>query len=202
MELKLKGKTALITGGSKGIGLAIKRALEAEGVECVSWSRNEGVDLIMEIPKLPLVDILINNVGGGGTWKPELWGSVMFKNLGVTQELTRDFINQKKKWGRVITISSIYGKEKGHNPEFTASKSAQIAFMKSLAGTIKGTTFNTICPGYTNTKSEILKYAKEANAPLVQPEDIAEVVTFLCSDLAKNINGSCIVVDGGYSKSF
>ena len=66
MDLKLKGKRALVTGGSKGIGLAIKKALEAEGVEVISWSRSEGVDLMKEIPDIPDVDFIIHNVGGMG----------------------------------------------------------------------------------------------------------------------------------------
>ena len=65
MDLKLKGKKALITGGSKGIGLAIKKALEKEGVKVISWSRSEGVDVMKDIPEIPKADILINNVGGG-----------------------------------------------------------------------------------------------------------------------------------------
>ena len=207
MDLKIKGKKALITGGSHGIGLAIKKALEVEGVECISWSRKEGVDFDFGIPlqniiQLKDVDIIINNFGGGGTWKSEDANKVMNNNYGLTQRLTRKWLSYKKKWGRVITISSIYGKEKGYNAEFTAAKAAQIAFMKSLAGRYPGITFNTICPGCINTKPSIKKYAKEHNMSLGKPEDVVGIVTFLCSSLASHIDGATITCDGGESHSF
>ena len=116
MELKLKGKRAIITGASRGIGLAIKKALEAEGVECISWSRSEGIDFEFGIPlqnimQLNDIDILINNFGGGGTWKWEDATEIMDRNYGLTQLLTRKFLKNKTE-GRVITIASLYGKEK------------------------------------------------------------------------------------------
>ncbi len=207
MELNLKGKIALITGGSRGIGLAIKKALEKEGVKIISWSKSEGQDLMKGIDLNNYVDllesdILINNIGGMGTCAREDAEDCMFKNYKLTQMLTDFYLQKKKDWGRVITISSIYGKEKGLNPYFTAAKAAQIAYMKSLAGKYLGITFNTICPGCINTKQSIKDYAKENNMTLGKPEDVANMVTFLCSDLAKHINGATITVDGGDSHSF
>ncbi len=207
MQLNLKGKRALVTGGSKGIGLAIKKALEKEGVKVTSWSRKEGIDFSKDgiaTEEHPCdFDILINNVGGGGTWKPEDYLQVMRLNFNWTFVLTNHFVNTiKKDWGRVITISSIYGKEKGPNPAFTATKAAQIAFMKSMAGKYPGITFNTICPGLINTKEDIKRIAKLTKKKLGKPEDVANIVTFLCSDLAKHINGAVITVDGGDSYSF
>lgn len=198
MELNLKGKKALVTGGSHGIGLAIKKALEAEGVEVISWSRREGVDLMngTRILNIPKIDILINNVGGGGTWKAGM--DIININLSTCVNLTNKFIAQNKEWGRVITISSIYGKEKGHNPVFTAAKAGQIAIMKSLAGRYEGITFNTICPGHI----DVGKPFPDNPQVIGKPEDVAGIVTFLCSDLASHINGATITVDGGESHSF
>jgi len=205
MNLNLKGKKALVSGGSSGIGLAIKQALENEGVEVISWSRSEGVDLMKITPeflrKFPDVDFLINNVGGIGS-DPSEWKLAMEKNYNIMVELTNAYLMKKPNFGRVITIASMYGKEKGPSPGFTAANSAQIAYMKSLAGTINGITFNTIAPGYIHTKPEIWRYAKEVNAPIGEPEDVANIVTFLCSDKAKHLNGSLITVDGGFTHSF
>ena len=202
MDLKksLAGKKALITGGSKGIGLAIKIALESCGVEVISWSRSEGVDLAdayHERPDLPDIDFLINNVGGGGTWVCSELDQIDI-NYDPMWVLTRDFLAQKKEFGRVITISSIFGKEKGHNPGFTATKAAQIAYMKCLAGTVNGTTFNTICPGHL----DVGKPFPDDPKIIGKPEDVANLVAFLCSDFASHINGACITVDGGASHSF
>lgn len=206
MELNLAGKTALITGASKGIGLAIKTALEKEGVICVNASRASGYDFtdaadVESAKKLTNVDILINNVGGGGTWTKD-FDDVICKNYWTMQELTNAFIKRNPKWGRVVTIASIYGKEKGPNPVFTATKASEIAFMKSNAGQHKGITFNIICPGIINTTKNNKAFAKKNKMTLGEPEDIANMVLFLCSDKANHIDGACISIDGGDSHAF
>jgi len=207
MDLNLKGKKAIVTGGSHGIGLAIKKALEAEGVKVISWSREEGQDLmraldLVDLSKLLEVDILINNIGGMGTCAREDADDCIFKNYRITQLLTDFFLAKDRTWGRVITISSFYGKEKGPNPYFVASKAAQIGFMKSIAGKHDGITFNVICPGCINTKPSIKEFAQKNKLSLGEPEDIANIVTFLCSNKASHINGAIITCDGGDSHAF
>lgn len=195
MELNLKGKRALITGGSKGIGKAIKEELEREGVIVISWSRGEGIDLMKEIPEVPDVNFIIHNVGGMGTAPYEDWDIVMQKNYGIMMKImTKETCSKLE---RVICISSIYGKEKGPNPVFAAAKSAQIAYMKSMAGKYSGVTFNTICPGHIDVGKDM-----EFKGILGKPEYIASLVTFLCSDKAKWINGACVTIDNGESHSF
>src|SRR3990167_7742216 len=112
MNLNLNGKKALVTGGSKGIGLAIKKALEKEGVKVFSLSRTEGIDLLelKNEDRLPKANILINNVGGMGNCTYEDSWICMQKNYGIMNILTESFLRSKPKWGRVITISSIFGK--------------------------------------------------------------------------------------------
>jgi 3-oxoacyl-[acyl-carrier protein] reductase len=208
MDLNLLNKKAVITGASKGIGKAIKIALEKEGVKCIDISKSTGFDLTKKDGLLRAgeyaytADILINNVGGGGTWNQWDWEEIMQKNFGVMVDMTCDFLFSRKNWGRVITISSIFGKEKGYNAGFTAAKAAEIAFMKSICQYYLGTTFNTIAPGCINTKEDIEKFANDNNMSLGEPEDVANLVVFLCSDKAKHINGACITCDGGDSSSF
>jgi len=205
MQLNLEGKTALITGGSRGIGLAIRRALEDEGVKVVSISKSEGMDLtdkytLGTVSGFENYDILINNIGGCGTSHDN--DLIMMKNYGIMEKMITNYLSHEREWGRIITISSIFGLEKGNNPGFTAAKSAQIAYMKSLAGKYRGITFNTICPGCINTKPSIKEYAEKNDMKLGEPKDIAQIVVFLCSDLAKHIDGAVISVDGGDSHSF
>ena len=148
-------------------------------------------------------DILINNVGGGGRWGTENyeefkeWEEVYLKNAGAARKFTMNCLPymKKQKWGRVITIASIYGKEKGGRPWFNMAKAAEISLMKNLAGRYKGVTFNTIAPGHIDIGTK--DYKGEG-----KPEDVAGIAVFLCSDRAKYINGACITVDGGESISF
>ena len=89
------------------------------------------------------VDILINNVGGGGRWGQEnientemsVWDDVYQKNTRAAIKFTKWAVSgmSKKEWGRVISIASIYGKEGGGRPWFNMAKSAQISLMKSLS---------------------------------------------------------------------
>ncbi len=212
MELELKGKKALVTGGSKGIGKAIADLLIQEGAEVIILSRTQGLKLDVLSDDLSSIpndfDILINNVGGGGRWGTEEyesfneWDEVYKKNAGAATKLTMKCLPymKQKKFGRVITISSIYGKESGGRPWFVMAKSAEIALMKSLSGKYEGVTFNTIAPGYINVGKDFGNISEKAKIGF--PEDVANIVVFLCSEKAKFINGACITVDGGESKSF
>ena len=176
------------------------------------------------------IDILINNVGGGGRWgdkvientKMNVWEDVYKKNVSSAIELTMMSIKlmKKNKWGRVITISSIHGKEAGGLPWFNMSKAAQISLMKSLSIqkylVRSGITFNTVAPGAIYIKNtgieklklkNIKKYNKYVNdnypiGRLGKPEEVADLVTFLTSEKAKFINGSCFTIDGGATRSY
>ena len=210
MHLALDGKTALITGASHGIGKAIGRVLSDEGVECYDASRSSGIDLLLvNVKKLPnTFDILINNVGGGGSWGNEKyeefkdWEDVYYKNADLTRQLTNHILPYmiKQGWGRVISIGSIFGKESGGKPWFTMAKASLIAYMKEMSRNPRynGITFNTISPGHIDVGKPFPDKPKILGKPL----DVANIVTFLCSEKAKHINGTNIVVDGGYSRSF
>ena len=145
----------------------------------------------------------------------------MNKNFYIAQKLTMNLLPDmiKNKFGRVITIASVLGKEAGGRPWFNSAKSAQIAMMKTLSKYKKACqsniTFNTVAPGailIPNTGwSELKKTAPnkfnrfEKSIPvgrLGKPEDVANLVLFLSSIYARHINGSCITVDGGESNSF
>jgi 3-oxoacyl-[acyl-carrier protein] reductase len=172
------------------------------------------------------LDILINNVGGGGRWGTEdyedfdEWNEVYEKNAGAARKMTMAFIPymRTKKWGRVITIASIIGKEGGGRPWFCMAKSAEIALMKSLSMSKNlvrhGITFNTVAPGgimipntgwEENSKKDDFLEIVDRDYPLNRlgtPDEIANVVSFLCSEKSSLVNGTCIAVDGGESKSF
>lgn len=255
----MKNKKVIVTGASRGIGKSIVKKYLNYGFEVAYFSQNvksmenakkefleisdkvhafcvdainpsEVENFFNEVINIfGKIDILINNVGGGGRWGKEIyedtpletWEEVFNKNTKTAYTLTMKAIPymRKNKWGRVITISSILGKEGGGRPWFTMSKAAQIAFMKSLSKTgylvQDNITFNTIAPGAIMTENagwEKMKkekpeeyYAFVDTLPMKKmgtPEDVANLVYFLSTDQAKHINGSCITVDGAETSSF
>jgi len=255
MELGLKGKYALITGGSHGIGRSIAIGLAKEGVNIAICSRTQSrldktisilkqynidaiavkadvleenaVEKVMNVinKRWGKLDILVNNVGGGGRWgeeepldtKPEVWGEVYQKNAGVAAQFTMKSLPYmlENKWGRVITTTSTYGLQGGGRPWFNMAKAAQTALMKNLA--IKkpyvrsGITFNSVAPGgifIPDTGWEDLQkkdpegFTKllDENWPMGRmgtPEEVANVVVFLSSPKSSLVNGASILVDGG-----
>lgn len=176
------------------------------------------------------IDILINNAGGGGRWgspivedTPEsVWNEVYEKNALAAVRFTRLVIPhmRRKKWGRVVTITSVYGREGGGRPWFNMAKSAQTSMMKTLAMnhdlTRDGITFNSVAPGAiaipgTGWDEERIKDPAAFENMLCEsyplgrlgtPEEVAAVVAFLCSDRASLVNGASVAVDGAESRSF
>ncbi len=259
MNLNLKGKNALITGGSHGIGKAIALELASEGCNVAICAREKNKLTQTECELVPFggkvvllnidvldskeidigivslfelwnkIDILINNVGGGGRWGTEypeateykVWEEVYTKNAISAVKFTVKVLPSmiRNNWGRVITISSIYGREAPARPWFMMAKSAEIALMKSLSQmphlVRHNITFNSVAPGAIiipdtgwddERMKNPIKFKETCEAkPLGRlglPEEVANVVVFLCSEQASFVNGSCIVVDGGESRSF
>ena len=260
MNLGIDGRVALITGGSHGIGLATAHALAAEGCRVAICARgaerlesafqalrDEGADAIgivgdalsaddidevcsTVVEKWQTIDILVNNVGGGGRWGSpnveetgeDVWAEVYAKNALAAVRFTRRVIPgmRRGKWGRVVTVASIFGHEGGGRPWFNMAKAAQISLMKTLAMTHyltrDGLTFNTVAPGSIMIPdTEWEKEARENperfqkmlgdDYPLGRlgtPEEVAYVIAMVCSDRARLLNGAAIVVDGGESHAF
>lgn len=260
MNLKIRSKYALVTGGSHGIGRAIALALAEEGCNVAICARDkdrvdqvvaeiktkgvdsigvsadvlipEDIDRVMKavIDAWGTIHILINNVGGGGRWgKPvieetseQVWLEVYSKNALAAVRFTMRAIPfmRKQKWGRVVTITSSYGREGGGRPWFNMAKAAQTALMKNLALNYDlvrdGITFNSIAPGCImipdtgwdkEQKKDPSGFKRMVNEkfPLGRlgiPEEVASIVVFACSEQASLLNGASIPVDGAESKSF
>jgi 3-oxoacyl-[acyl-carrier protein] reductase len=260
MDLGLKGKYALVTGGSYGIGRSIALALAEEGCNVAICARNKeqieetvielkargiqsiGIPADVMIPadiervmktvidSWGTIHILVNNVGGGGRWgsaiveetSEDVWLDVYNKNVLAAIRFTMKAIPfmRRQKWGRVVTITSIQGREGGGRPWYNMAKSAEISLMKTLAMNRQlskySITFNSIAPGaiiFTGNEWDILRKEnpkefermidwKHPLGRLGTPEEVANVVVFLCSEKASLVNGASIPVDGGESKSF
>ena len=212
------------------------RDLKARGVDALGVSADvlvpADIERVMQtmLNSWGTIHILVNNVGGGGRWgKPcveetpeEVWIDVYNKNAMAAVRFTRLAIPfmRKQKWGRVVTVASIYGREGGGRPWFNMAKSAQISLMKTLAMNPDllrdKITFNSVAPGAimvpgTGWEEEMKKNPEEfekavnLNLPLGRlgtPEEVASVVVFVCSEKASLVDGASIVVDGGESRSF
>lgn len=260
MNLNLEGKRALVSGGTHGIGKAIAIELAKEGCDVAVFSRTperveearqflseydiESICLVGDVldsesfclvensikEQWGGVDIVVNNVGGGGRWgSPDflettdlVWKEVYDKNLTSAMKYSRMFLPYmlEKRWGRVVTITSIYGKQAGGRPWFNVAKSAQTTLMKNLSTNptyaSANITFNTVAPGgiwIPNTGWETIQKEdpkgfdefvknKFPRGSMGTPQEVANLVTFLCSEKASLISGASISADGGESNYF
>lgn len=161
------------------------------------------------------VDILVNNAGITRDtvllrMKEEQWDQVIAVNLKGTFNCTKAAIRSmfKSKYGRIINISSVTGAM--GNPgqaNYSASKAAVMGFTKAIAREYAhcGITVNAVAPGFISTAMTDAIPEKEREAmismiparQLGTPEDVANLVCFLASDLAGYITGQVIHINGG-----
>ena len=123
-----------------------------------------------------------------------------------------------QQWGRIINISSIWGREHGGSIDYMTGKAGLIAFSKHLALQMAphNVLVNCVAPGsidfpggswdrFQKTQTpEVVTDFVSHNLPMGRfgwPEPIGEMVAFLASDRADLITGACVNVDGGQSKS-
>lgn len=256
MDLALRGKVAMITGGSHGLGKQAADSLAREGCKVSICARGQEqldetaaefkskgykflavqADVMKQedlvrfheetVKTLGEADVLVNNAGGRK-------GVIDFQETGV--ETFREGVEfnlmspvelialvlphmRKQRWGRIINISSIYGREYGGSIDYMTGKAALIAFSKHLALNLmpENVLVNCIAPGsidfpgsswdrfQKNSTPEQVKEFIDRNLPAGKfgwPEPIGDTVAFLASENANLITGTCLNVDGGQSRS-
>lgn len=161
------------------------------------------------------VDHLINNAGITRDnllmrMKEEEWDAVIAVNLKGIFNLSKAVIRpmMSNRYGRIVNISSVVGMMgNAGQTNYSASKAGLVGFTKSLAREVasRGVTVNAVAPGYIATAmTESLPDAVKESFMNVIPlkrfgtaEDVAQAVTFLCSDKAGYITGQVIQVNGG-----
>jgi 3-oxoacyl-[acyl-carrier protein] reductase len=244
--MSLTGKTALVTGGSRGIGKAVCLKLAAQGANVgINYISNaeaaeavlseitaaggkgfvSGFDVadsgaVQQAVKTIAaacggIDILVNNAGITrdnltARLKDEDWDAVLNTNLKgsflCAKEVMRGMM--KKRWGRIINISSVIGcAGNAGQVNYAAAKAGLIGLSKSLAKELasRQITVNCIAPGYivTDMTAELHDEVKKnliAAIPLGSlgaPEDVAAAAAFLAAEESGYITGQTLHVNGG-----
>ena len=162
------------------------------------------------------VDILVNSAGVVGPNMPfwevqdEDWLKTMSVNLNGTFYMMRAVTGQmrERKWGRIVNIASIAGKEGNPNlAAYSASKAAVIGLTKSVGKELAtdGVLVNSIAPAVISTPMnqetdpKVLDYmiAKIPMSRVGQPEEVAALVSWLASDECSFSTGACYDISGG-----
>jgi len=214
-------KVAVNYNSSEEAAREVVGAIESDGGEAkaikADVSKAAEVDEMVNslVKEWGRIDILVNNAGIARDnlmmrMSQEEWDAVMDTNLRSAYFCSRAVLRPmlRNRWGRIISISSVVGLTgNAGQANYAAAKAGLIGFTKSLAREVgsRNITANAVAPGFIQTDitaglSDDIKAAALKNIPAEkfgEPEDVANVVLFLASDLAAYITGQVVNVDGG-----
>lgn len=251
----LAGRHALVTGGGRGIGAAIARALLEKGARVTITGRNRdalastvnALSALGEIAaeamdvtsaesveqgfaaagaRFGLASVLVNNAGQAASAPllktgEDVWNQMLAVNLTGTWHCIRAALPAmlEARWGRIVNVASTAGLTGyGYVSAYCAAKHGVVGLTRSLALEVatKGVTVNAVCPGYTETdivreavanivartgrSEEQARLELASTNPqrrLVQPDEVAHAVAWLCMPGADAMNGQSVAVAGG-----
>jgi 3-oxoacyl-[acyl-carrier protein] reductase len=256
MDLGLSGRAAIVTGATRGIGLATAQRLLAEGASVLLvgrdaetlertaddlggrvaiaaadiTARHAGERIVgAALQRFGRVDILVNNAGTSvnkalAELSDDDWERQWHLNVMGPLRLMRAAVPRMAEagWGRVVNVASSSGKRPSpSNAAYSVAKAAELSLSRVYADTYasQGVLINAVAPGATasglwtgpggladqaaqrhgTTREEALDSAaaKIPRGRLGEPDEIAAVIVFLCSEAAANVAGAAWSVDGG-----
>jgi NAD(P)-dependent dehydrogenase (short-subunit alcohol dehydrogenase family) len=218
-------RTALVTGGSRGIGAAITGELTGRGYRVLTPSRSEldlanpaSVESYVTAKKNLALEVLVNNAGINvlnpiDAIDAASWQAMLQTNLTSALRLIQAFAPgmAARRWGRIVSVSSVFSmvtREK--RAAYSMTKAALNALTRSAAVEFgpSGVLVNALAPGYVDTdltrqnNTPAALAAITAGIPLrrmAQSAELAKVVAFLVSEENTYITGQTIIADGGFT---
>ncbi len=205
--------------------LLTETALRGLGVEVYSAACDvrdpQAVAAFVEAVKAELggVHYLINNAGiahDGALWRlsDDAWREVIDTNLTGAFNCIRAVAPafRKQRYGKIVNVASHQAYTPGFGvANYAASKAALIGLTRAAAVDLgpSNVNVNAVAPGFVRTEliarlpAEVVQRAEKESllGRVAEPEDVAHVVVFLCSEEARHITGQVIVVDGGLTLS-
>ena len=223
MEKEFENKVVVVTGGASGIGKCIKECFERQGAKVYVIDIKEGDHYVGDLSDKKVledfaqyvikesghIDVLVNNalplMKGIDDCSYEEFEYALAVGVTAPFYLSKLFLSYFNTGASIVNISSSRDRmSQAQTESYTAAKGGIAALTHALAASLAGKVrVNSISPGWIDTTGSDFEGADALQQPagrVGKPEDIAQMVLYLCSDKAGFIDGENICIDGGMTK--